>query len=416
MKRILILAFLLVLLIFNGCSTGRSETSAFSNEREMPQAIDALFQWEHVHAESALYQLARLKLEYPVRTINENEIIHGGIFIRPLMYDTGLTGTFNPLFARSPADRLISELLNPSLLAVDRYGRFILGDYHHGPVIMEIDIDASVVILTMRDGLNLYWHDGTRMTLDSLYYHYFLSMHPHVDSIQGTSQSLIYQNIVGADAFIRRQADTISGISLSFDAREMTIQFYQGTISPSILYGGIHGVPIPRHMFYNVHVREMPRHIHSSWHTLGFGPFILSHYIPGEQLDFVANQNYWQGIPNLDGIVFQVIDRDDLPFLLRRGHIDVAPILTTQWDEVYDLSNVNILGDTSNFITMIHFQLGGFEMVQDGTHWVLSDILPRTDNHPITDARVRRAIAHALDRISIADMFGSGFMTLRLLF
>jgi len=65
--------------------------------------------------------------------------------------------------------------------------------------------------------------------------------------------------------------------------------------------------------------------------TAGFGPYTVASNLPGQETDWVANPNYWQGPPKFKKIVIKnVPDPSTRLALLERGAVDIAEDLTTR--------------------------------------------------------------------------------------
>ena len=123
------------------------------------------------------------------------------------------------------------------------------------------------------------------------------------------------------------------------------------------------------------------------------GPYVATEYITKERLDSVANDDYWGGTPPLAGINHVAIpDTNSRELALQAGDIDVA---------------VNVSPDGAQAINAhpgTHTETSGI-----GTSLVLWWV--NFERGTLADPLVRRAVAHAIDRESIAGLVappGSG--------
>ena len=123
------------------------------------------------------------------------------------------------------------------------------------------------------------------------------------------------------------------------------------------------------------------------------GPYIPTEYVPKEYLNSVANDDYWGGTPPLAGIDHVAIpDTNSRELALQAGDIDVA---------------VNVSPDGARAINAhagTHTDTSGI-----GTSLVLWWV--NFERGTLADPLVRRAVAHAIDRESIAGLVappGSG--------
>ena len=123
------------------------------------------------------------------------------------------------------------------------------------------------------------------------------------------------------------------------------------------------------------------------------GPYIPTEYAPKEHLSSVANDDYWGGTPPLAGIEHIAIpDTNSRELALQAGDIDVAVNVSPEGAQAIN-ANQGTHTDTSGIGTSLVLWWVNFER---GT---------------LADPLVRRAVAHAIDRESIAGLVappGSG--------
>ena len=119
------------------------------------------------------------------------------------------------------------------------------------------------------------------------------------------------------------------------------------------------------------------------------GPYIPTEYVQKERLSSVANDDYWGGTPPLAGIEHLAIpDTNSRELALQAGDIDVA-------------INISPNGaQTINSQPGMHSQTAGI-----GTSVVMWWV--NFERGTLSDPLVLRAVAHAIDRKSIADLVAS---------
>jgi len=112
---------------------------------------------------------------------------------------------------------------------------------------------------------------------------------------------------------------------------------------------------------------------------IGTGPFTLKSYTQNVGASFLANPNYWGGKPYLDGTAFTFYTSQPPQILaLQGGQVDGIVQFTAQGAQsLLGSSNYNII------------------KLKSANHRELS---MRNDQAPFTDARVRQAVAYALNR------------------
>ena len=129
-------------------------------------------------------------------------------------------------------------------------------------------------------------------------------------------------------------------------------------------------------------------------HPIGSGPFKFVHYDNAQQvLDAEAFPEYWDGPPKIPSIRVRVIsDMNALQAELRAGRVDIAPMPTSLSPDA-----VKLLQQDPNL------QVDSFP----GSNVVLLTI--NTSSPPLDNAKVRQAIAYAIDRDSMIKNLLQGY-------
>jgi len=337
-------------------------------------------------------QVDALMQRFPSVHVNHNDILIGEILRIGAPGQQDMFPFDLPTMTEALPGRKLAMLMFTPLLARNARGALILGDEHNGPVIVTIDTNTYTVTLTMREDVRIFWHDGVELTLDGIMFaHEWLADFPSSMIQEILTTSYLY-NIDGFTSYIHRShhalsVDYISGLMLSDDERQLTIQFNH--FDPSILYAqlGILDIPLARHHYVaqgNV--------------NLGFGAFINDGFsMELEVTVFRANPSYWQGMPYLDAIHVvhfgnQFSWQGDVEHALLRGDVDVVMNVSDQIIERVD-DDIVLLGQLQDNQWSLYyvFNLGINELNEHG----FIETRMRTDNHPIMNADFRRAIAHA---------------------
>lgn len=148
----------------------------------------------------------------------------------------------------------------------------------------------------------------------------------------------------------------------------------------------------------------VPKDLAAGGHDLahnpvGAGPFRFARWIPHERVELVANPEYFGGRPALARLVCRIIPDSTTRLLeLQRGGVDLLAggIPPEAFPRLSALPNVVVLEAESNSLSYIGFNL---------------------EDPVLKDVRVRRAIAHAVDRQAILDglLLGRGALATGLL-
>jgi len=252
--------------------------------------------------------------------------------------------------------------------------------------------------MTLTQVEDVYWHDGHPLTLGDLVFAHEMIAHPDYTVAGGTRWNHGQQNIVGAWEYHNGEADYISGLVLSDDERELTIYFID--FSPFIQYFGFFSSPYPRHIFADMPLEEQRYHYHSWAAPIGWGPFIVQDIIPGEAIHLVANENYWQGRPYLDTVELVAVLWDLVPDYMQTGYLDISPIGINDYLWWPEPDNFHYLGVADGSFGVVNFNLGYFDYD--------TGLVVPFDNPKMGDARLRRAMAFAIDELYLTAGLFSG--------
>lgn len=114
-------------------------------------------------------------------------------------------------------------------------------------------------------------------------------------------------------------------------------------------------------------------------HPVGTGPYKLVRWLKDDQLELEANPNYWRGVPRIKKAIFRPIPEDTSR---------VAGLQTQELDII-----VNIPPHLANLISW----KGRSAVSKVPSVRTIFLVLDNTKGDPMADARVRRAIAQAVD-------------------
>lgn len=242
----------------------------------------------------------------------------------------------------------LGRLITDSLVALDRNLDYIprlaegweFSQQHH------------VLTFSLRHGVR--WHDGHPFTADDVVYTYELAMDPEV----------------GAG----RYASLFTGVESVTALDSQTVQVTYTEPNVAALQGWEALLLMPRH-----HADEDP----AARTVVGTGPFRLLRWKTGQELTLAANDDYWGRRPHLQRIVFRIIPQAHTAFeALRAGEIDLTRVQSADWPAAAGLPQDGALA----FLRFQRLHLTYIAWNGDGS------------NPFFQDARVRRAMTHAVDR------------------
>lgn len=149
---------------------------------------------------------------------------------------------------------------------------------------------------------------------------------------------------------------------------------------------------MPRHLYENTEVLKNP--LNNA--PVGTGPFRFKEWKKGQHITLERNPEYWEtGRPYLDRIIFRIIpDAASRSVALETGEVQYAPFTAVPLADIARLKK-----DPS-----LAIETAGYAFQ---SHVFLLDL--NLKNAPLDDVRVRRALAHAIDRQGLIDTVWYGF-------
>lgn len=158
---------------------------------------------------------------------------------------------------------------------------------------------------------------------------------------------------------------------------------------------------------------EAIEHFGDDWrrNPVGTGPFRFGHWLEGVKLSMLRNDDYYQtdpsgnALPYLDAVVVSFVKDKNTAFLnLQKGDLDMLSGLEGSYkSELLDpLGNLN--SEYEDRITMIRQPW----LKTDYLGFLLDSSAEVMSGKPWLDKRVRKALAHALDREKLVDFIYNG--------
>ncbi len=222
----------------------------------------------------------------------------------------------------------------------------------------DISDDGLTYTFTLRHGVK--WHDGTPLTASDVVYSY---------------------------GRIRESANngwrfgTVTDVTAPDDS---TVVFTLSAPTPNLLanIGAFKGMAIVQQA--NVESGDI------TTAPIGTGPFKVASWTSGDSIELVRNDDYWGGAPSLDGVTYRFIPDTTVALTsLQSGDV--------QWTDNLPPQQVSGLKESTDVVV---------ETVPSNDYYYFATNEAR---EPFNDARVRQAMAWAIDREAIvqAALFGN---------
>ena len=230
----------------------------------------------------------------------------------------------------------------------------------------DISDDAKEITFHLRN--NAKWHDGEKVTAEDVKYTF--------EKIKSDSAYLMNTKFQNIESF-----NVIDDNTISFKLKDPDISLIAelGWYSTFIL---------PKHVLDNGKPWEENEAIKSK--PIGSGPFKLEKFVQGESITLVKNDDYWEGAPKLDKLVYSIIPDDATAVqALVNGELDFL-------ENVPSASAKQLLQDDN-----IRMKLNRYPSPMR--------LIFNMKNEKVKDVAIRKAISYAIDKEEISKKVYHGF-------
>ena len=328
----------------------------------------------------------------PLSVENKGDAIEGGVLQVAMVKDEPFQGIFNWELYDDGYDAELMNWASNSLFEVD--GEFRITD--KGIASLEVDEENNKATVKIREGVK--WSDGEPLKIEDLILPYEIIADPDYEGVRYDGD---FQNIIGAEEFHAGQAETISGLK---KVDETTLEISFKKLSPAVFYGGdgLWGYAEPSHLLADIPVADLLAHDLVRKTPVTLGAFKFDKIVPGESVQYVANEHYWKGKPKLDGVLVKVVPPTSISVAMKEGKYDIAQFFNaTQWQEIKDLDNIDILGRQELYYSYLSFKLGKYDTTDKK---VVSDF----ENAKMGDVELRKAMGYALNIEEVSEVYYNG--------
>lgn len=224
-------------------------------------------------------------------------------------------------------------------------------------------IDDTTWQVTLQEGVVA--HDGTPLTSEDVKY----SMERAMGDAQYAQYQLPAQ--IGLEEVVIID-DLTFQFKLKAPSNVVEFWMFEAPIMPKAYYEGK----------TSDEVAESP---------VGYGPYKLVEWVKNDHVTLVANEDYWQGAPEIKNVVFRVIPEESARINeLLAGSIDFAEQLSL---DIADQANSDYT----------HLD------AQEGLRKLQLTISIQNGNPALQDVRVRQALNYAIDKETICETILSGY-------
>ncbi len=228
----------------------------------------------------------------------------------------------------------------------------------------EFSDDGMDLTFHLKEGV--YWHDGEPFTSYDVKW--------------------TYDTVIEEDLFKSTSLESVESIECPDDYTVvMHLNAPDVTIIPKIAWYGL--FILPAHIYEGTDIATNEA---TTTHPIGTGPYMFDSYTSGVSVTLVKNENYFDGEPVLDKLVYSIItDQDTAYQAFLNGEIDYygSSVPTANIDDLDDDPDYRVVTALYQNRTYITFNF---------------------DDPDFSKTEVRQAFAYAVDREGIYDRVGAG--------
>lgn len=272
----------------------------------------------------------------------------GGTFSLPINDDPQIWPLVGGLY-----NIVVNKAVYSTLVRYDLETLEPVGDLAHSFTTSD---DGLTYTFELRD--DVLWHDGVKFTADDVVFTINLWINPDVPYYLASN----FRLIDGVEALDETTVQiTLSAPQASF---------------PTLL--GYNANILPKHLLEHLSPSELINPTSFTRNPVGTGPFKFAEYQPGSLVRLVRNDDYFDGPPLLDALVYRIApDANSQLALLQSGELDLVIIEPFQLDAI---SNNPAIRTQSVPVVRTEF------------------ITLNTSNPILQDRAVRTALTMGLDR------------------
>ena len=291
----------------------------------------------------------------------------------------------NPILSSDNASAAVTNFLFPSLVAQDPMTGVLVPDGSMSES-WEASADGLIWTFHLRDGV--VWSDG--------------------DPVDAADFKFTY-DAVGDDQIETPRKSMLEGIERIETPDPLTVVITFSEVRCDGLNNLILGW-LPSHL-YAADFSDMMENKYNEAPPVSAGPFLFNSWTRDDNLTVTRNETYWEGAPNLEGMIFKVVPDPGAQLTqFQSGEIDTMDLQPNQLASVQGIADTKIFNFQDDGYDFIALNLANPKNPQAGLDDSGNPV--EQEAHPILgDLNVRQAIAHSLDYQTIIDKvyLGQGY-------
>ncbi|MGE6509539.1 ABC transporter substrate-binding protein [Bacillus cereus] len=289
-------------------------------------------------------------------------------------------GVFLPYFQQNGWDGNVTSVIFASLVSTDKQGKPI-------PELAEKwDVSSDQLTYTFHLRKDLKFSDGSPLTADDVAFTLTLL---HDKAYEGEVDISQYA-VKGGKEYKEGKATSIEGIQV---VDPQTIKITTEKVNSQAIF--VLGGTVLSKAYYGKDYKQNTsldylKDLYGK--PLAAGPYKFEKYIPGQEVRFVANENYYAGKPKIQNFIYKITSGDTKLQLFQTGEVDHTGLGTG--DEVLEQAKAL-----------------EFANIQIETAPSFSYIYMNNNKSYLKDKKVRQALIYGLDRKKYVDTALKGYGT-----
>ncbi|GGN95162.1 ABC transporter substrate-binding protein [Saccharibacillus kuerlensis] len=284
---------------------------------------------------------------------------------------TAPQGIFNPLFYTTAYDNYVNQVVFSAMMKVKADGTY------ENDLAESIDISEDNLTYTFHIRDDAQFSDGTPVTAND----YLFTMKVYMDATYDGPSDPLSWNIVGSEEYNKGTSSEIPGIKVIDDKTvEVTVSEYSAITLPEL---SIYVLP---EAYYGKDYKQGDVTSVKALNAepVGSGPYKLTGYTPGQEVNFEANENYYGGTPKTPKLIYRTTTDNTNMAMLQSGETDLDNVTVSE-DNVEELQGLG-------FVEMHVLPNLGYGYIGMNNESPL-----------FSDKKVRQALTYGLNRAEVVE-------------
>ncbi len=287
-------------------------------------------------------------------------------------------GLYSPFFYDTAYDNYVMGTIFEGLASVSQDGSLV-------PDLATWETSEDGLVWTFHIDPKATFSDGKPVTAQDAEFSFYVFLDPTYDG----RSNLTIPKIKGTEAYKNGDATTIEGIKV---INEKTLEITVDEVNAlTLVYLGT--TVVPKHYYGEGFSKGNLAGVKAKNNSpLGSGPYVFKKDVPGQEVQLVANENYWKGTnAKVKNLIFKATTQETYIQLLETGETDFEEGISVNKDNVELLESLGFL-DLSL-------------LLNNGYGYIAVN----HNNPKFADKSVRQALTYGLDRESIVYAYSQGY-------